>query len=324
MRLSIAFSGFGPLAPTLDAVRAAEEVGLDGVWTAEHLGFHDAIVPTAMYAAITDRIELGLVGLSAASRHPAALSMELASLLEMAPGRVRIQVGTGDPGLVAKLGASADQPLMRTRQLVDALRTTLSGKEGNRELLVGSFKGFKLNAYAGPPPPIDVMAIRPKMMKLAAEIADGVSLSVSASRQYLKDSVQLVEEELAKHGREREQFRITALVFGMIAPGIDQILGSMGPMLATFPPEPMEPLTTGVLDGKAYVEAHTSGRTLEASQMLTADVLRELMLAAEPDQVAGVLAEYAATGIDELGVMPMGPPEVLVDTVKLLAASRPT
>jgi hypothetical protein len=94
-------------------------------------------------------------------------------------------------------------------------------------------------------------------------------------------------------------------------------------MLATFPPEPMEPLAVGVLDGAAYVEAHTAGRTLEASRMLTADVVRELTLAAEPDGVGEVLESFAATGIDELGVMPMGPPEFLIDTLKILAASRP-
>ena len=49
MRISIAFSGFGGLESTFPAVLAAEAAGLDGVWTAEHLGFHDAMVPSAMY-----------------------------------------------------------------------------------------------------------------------------------------------------------------------------------------------------------------------------------------------------------------------------------
>ena len=70
MRLSVSFSGFGGLADTLPIVDAAEEHGLDGVWTAEHLGFHDAVVPSALYIGRTSRIEVGLVGLSTASRHP--------------------------------------------------------------------------------------------------------------------------------------------------------------------------------------------------------------------------------------------------------------
>ena len=36
MRLSVTFSGFGGLADTMPIVQAAEEHGLDGVWTAEH------------------------------------------------------------------------------------------------------------------------------------------------------------------------------------------------------------------------------------------------------------------------------------------------
>jgi alkanesulfonate monooxygenase SsuD/methylene tetrahydromethanopterin reductase-like flavin-dependent oxidoreductase (luciferase family) len=323
MRLSLAFTGFGPLAGTVEAVQVAENVGFDGVWTAEHLGFHDAIVPSTMYLQATKRLEIGMVGFSAASRHPGALAMELASLCEIGGDRIRVQVGVGDPGLVAKLGGTTAQPLLRTRQLVDVLREALSGKEVNRGVLPGSFKGFKLNAYGGPPPPIDVMAIRPGMQRLAAQVADGVSLSVAASRTYLRESVELIERELAAAGRDRSSFRITALAFGLIAPGIDEILAGMGPMIATFPPEPMEVMGKGALDGSAYVAAHTAGRTLEAARMLTADVMRELTLAAEPDGVGEALQSYADTGIDELGVMPMGPPELLVDTIKLLAASRP-
>ena len=73
MRLSLGFTGFGPLEGTVEAVQVAEGVGFDGVWTAEHLGHHDAIVPSTLYLQATERIEIGMVGFSAASRHPGAL-----------------------------------------------------------------------------------------------------------------------------------------------------------------------------------------------------------------------------------------------------------
>jgi alkanesulfonate monooxygenase SsuD/methylene tetrahydromethanopterin reductase-like flavin-dependent oxidoreductase (luciferase family) len=324
MRLSLSFSGFGPLAGSVEAVQAAEDVGLDGVWTAEHVGFHDAIVPSAMFLQATKRLEIGMVGFSAATRHPGALAMELASLCEVGGAdRIRIQVGVGDPDLVAQLGGTVEKPVLRTRQYVDVLREMLSGKSVNRNVLPGAFKNFKLNAYTGPPPKIDVMAIRPGMQKLAAQCADGVSLSVAASRTYLRETVENVERELKEAGRDRSEFRITALCFGFIAPGIDDILAGMGPMIATFPPEPMEILGKGALDGAEYVRVHRSGRTLDAAKMLTADVMRELTFACEPDAVGETIQSFADTGIDELGIMPMGPPEMLVDTIKLLAASRP-
>ena len=58
-------------------MRAADEAGLDGVWVAEHIGFHDAVVPAALYLRETQRLEVGLVGLSTATRHPGMTAMEL-------------------------------------------------------------------------------------------------------------------------------------------------------------------------------------------------------------------------------------------------------
>ena len=49
MRVSISFSGFAAIGPTIPAVLAAEEHGLDGVWNAEHITYHDAVVPTVVH-----------------------------------------------------------------------------------------------------------------------------------------------------------------------------------------------------------------------------------------------------------------------------------
>ena len=93
MRLSILFSGFGSLGETFQAVRQADKEGLDGVGSAEHLGFHDAVVPSASYLAVTKRLEVGLVGLSTAGRHPGLLAMELMSLSELGPNRYKSPSG---------------------------------------------------------------------------------------------------------------------------------------------------------------------------------------------------------------------------------------
>ena len=64
-------------------------------------------------------------------------------------------------------------------------------------------------------PPIDVMAIRPKMVQTAARVGDGLSISVGASQQYLTDVVKDVERDLAEAGRDRSAFRITALAIAV-------------------------------------------------------------------------------------------------------------
>jgi alkanesulfonate monooxygenase SsuD/methylene tetrahydromethanopterin reductase-like flavin-dependent oxidoreductase (luciferase family) len=83
--------GIGPIESTLWAARAAERFGLGGVWSAEHIGFHDAIVPSALYLRETERLEIGVVGISTAGRHPGLIAMELSSLAELGPGRVRVR-----------------------------------------------------------------------------------------------------------------------------------------------------------------------------------------------------------------------------------------
>jgi alkanesulfonate monooxygenase SsuD/methylene tetrahydromethanopterin reductase-like flavin-dependent oxidoreductase (luciferase family) len=121
--------GISPIDSTLPAVRAAEHFGLDGIWSAEHIGFHDAIVPSALYLRETEQLEVAVVGISTAGRHPGLIAMELSSLAELGPGRVRVQVGTGDPSLVAKLGKEVVRPARSTEELVQALRAALGGDE---------------------------------------------------------------------------------------------------------------------------------------------------------------------------------------------------
>lgn len=322
MRLSIGFTGFGPLGPTLDAVAAAEAAGLDGVWSAEHIGFHDAVVPSATYLARTQRVEVGIVGIGPASRHPAMAAAELASLSELGPGRIRAQVGTGDAGLIAKIGARYPRPLETVAGYVRVMREILAGRELNVELPFAKFAGFQFANFAGPIP-IDVMAIRPRMLELATEVGDGVSLSAGASEQYLRETVDYVEAQLAKLGRPRSDFRISAHAFGLVAPDVDEMISTFGALLTTFPAASVAYLARGAFDTDAYAAAMDATRTLDAARLLTADAIRGITLAATPDELGPALRRYAATGIDELTVLLMTPPPLLADAVTAVAAHRP-
>jgi alkanesulfonate monooxygenase SsuD/methylene tetrahydromethanopterin reductase-like flavin-dependent oxidoreductase (luciferase family) len=321
VRLSISFTGFGALESTMPVVLAAEEAGFDGVWTAEHLGFHDAVVPSVMYLRATERLEIGLVGLSTAGRHPGMTAMELASLSEIGPGRVRVQVGTGDPGLIAKLGKEVRRPLAATERFVDSLRGMLIGREMQVAYDDYAFDAFRISPL-GPPVPIDVMAIRPGMVKLSARIADGLSISVGASKPYLRETVALVEKELADAGRDRSSFRITALAIAGIGKDKDTARGPLPAMLSMFPQATAAYLAKGAVDADALLAAEARG-AFEVMKMWTPDAIDQISLVSTPDDLPDALAAYADTGIDELGVMFINPPEEQPELVKLLAAARP-
>ena len=322
MRLSIAFTGFGAVPPTIDVVRKAEALGFDGAWTAEHLGFHDGIVPTAAYAGVTERIELGIVGLSTAGRHPALLAMEVASLRELLPGRIRLAIGTGDPSLVAKLGKPVTKPVQTTRAMLMGLREVLAGRNLKVDQEAFRFDGFKL-APAGPVPPIDIMAIREKMTALACEEADGLSISIGASPQYLRDTVAEVERQLAAAGRDRASFRITALTAASIDDDIDKARAPLPALMAMGPPESLAILARGVLDRDELVAASEKGGMFALMKLLTPDVVDATALVATPGTLGDRLAAYADTGIDELAVLPLGDLDTLPAALEQLAAARP-
>lgn len=307
MRLSIAFSGFGGLAETVPVVQAAEEYGLDGVWTAEHLGFHDAIVPSAVYLTKTKRLDIGLVGLSTAGRHPGLLGMELMSLSELAPGRIRCQVGLGDANLVAKLGRrKITKPVAATTAFVNSLRETMQGRDMKVAYPEFTFDGFRLSPL-GPPPAIDVMAIRPKMVQMAARVSDGLSISVGASAAYIKDVVNDVERELAEVGRDRSSFRITAMAMTSIGDDIDKIRAPIGPMMSSFPQETAAFLARGVVDGEELLRVQNEQGPLGVMKLWTPEKVDQIAFVATPETIGDRLAEYADTGIDELSLMLINP-----------------
>lgn len=325
MRLSIAFDGSTSIGHTLPAVLAAEAEGLDGVWSAEHVGFNDAIVPSALYLANTDRLDVGIVGCGSDTRHPGLLAMEMNSLAEFGDGRVRVQVGTGDPGLARSIGAeNRSRPLESVEALVAALRHLLAGEPVTMDAPNFVLDGFRLRSR-GVAPRIDVMAIRPRMIELAARVGDGVALSLGASLPYLGRVVRDVESHLQRFGKARDSFRISALTVGAVDDDLDAAHRLVATVLSFAPMSLTRTLAEGDLelpDDDKLAEALADGGPKAAAELWKSETIEALSLATTPARLKDRLAEYAGTGIDELGVVLVGPPQPHVATVRALAAAR--
>jgi 5,10-methylenetetrahydromethanopterin reductase len=322
VRLSLTFTGFGALASNLPAVKAAEEAGFDGVWYAEHICMHDAIVPATAFLCATERLEIGVVGLSIAGRHPGVTAMELASLAELGPGRVRAAVGLGVPEMVAKLGKKITKPIAETTQLVQSLRQALAGLDLNFERPGYKFEQYKLNPM-GPPPPIDVMAVRPRMQETAAVIGDGISLSIGGSHSYIADVVQRCEEVLAREGRSRQDFRVTAVVAAAVTDNIEAGCMQVAGILSSFDPGTIGYLAQGALPDGALEEAFARGGPFEAVSLFTEEVVQELAIVAPPDGLGPALKRYADLGVDDLAIVPLNPPPQIPEILPYFTAARP-
>jgi alkanesulfonate monooxygenase SsuD/methylene tetrahydromethanopterin reductase-like flavin-dependent oxidoreductase (luciferase family) len=106
----------------------ADELGFDHAWTYDHLSWRSladqrwhATLPTLTAAAmVTERIRLGLFVASPNFRHPVPFAKELATIDDIAAGRLLVGVGSGGTGFDAVvLGQQQLTPRQRHERFIE-------------------------------------------------------------------------------------------------------------------------------------------------------------------------------------------------------------
>lgn len=94
-------SGQHALGDVRASARCAEEIGLDSVWSTDHLvasgPILDSTVVVSTAAAVTDRIGIGFNVMLLALRPVAWAAKQIATLQHVSGGRLAVGVGTGNP-----------------------------------------------------------------------------------------------------------------------------------------------------------------------------------------------------------------------------------
>jgi len=103
----VVFSGDFPLQRTLEGAVLAERLGFDACWLGEDFFYHGGIATATAVAERTERMTIGLGVLSPLPRHPALTAMEVATLDEIAEGRLIL--GIGNAGMDAPDAAHAEE-----------------------------------------------------------------------------------------------------------------------------------------------------------------------------------------------------------------------
>lgn len=325
MRIGIGFDGSTTPRHALQIARVAEDVGLDVVLNAEHLGLHDAVVPSALQLSCTDRIDVGLVGLNADSRNPGLLAMELASLCDVAPGRLAVQVGSGSPELARSIGISRGVGTIDVVQsFVTSLVAVLRGESVTESNDAYALDRFRLRGERVLPL-IQLMAIGARMLALSTRVADGVSLSAGLPLTAIAESIATVEAELYRLGRDRRAFRVTAIAtLGYDEDDLDAARHRAARVLAFAPIEPMRRYasTLPLPDQDELTAVLKSGGAHAAGGLFASATVDALALVATRSTLDARLRTFASLGVDELALMLTGSPERNVEFVRDLGAAR--
>src|SRR6202171_6238941 len=106
----------------------AEGLGLESVWVHDSYFERDPISFLAPMAAATRRIGLGAGALNPYTRHPFVVASTLASLDNLAPGRMSLALGSGLPLRLQQMNIEHDNAPARVSQAIDQVRELWQGK----------------------------------------------------------------------------------------------------------------------------------------------------------------------------------------------------
>jgi probable F420-dependent oxidoreductase len=185
----------------VDAIVEIEQAGVAQVWVGAPPWKLEMLTALAAAAMRTSHIKLGTSVLQIFARHPVLLAQQALSLEALAPGRLRLGIGTSSPELGKSIyGVEIERPLAYLREYVKVLRSLLQSGEVHHQ---GHYFTTDVSLEASAAIPLFISALGPKAYHLAGEIADG-AISARCPIPYLLDTaLPAIREGAAVAGRPR-------------------------------------------------------------------------------------------------------------------------
>lgn len=153
------------------------DLGYSDVWSAEVDGA-DGFTPLTVAALSESRLNLGVAVTPAFTRGPGLLAMSIAAMAEVAGGRFTMGLGASSQPVVERWnGITYEKPYQRTRDVLRFVKRALDGEKIDEVFETFEIHGFKLSRPVIERPPLLLGALRPGMLRLAGEEADGAILN---------------------------------------------------------------------------------------------------------------------------------------------------
>ncbi len=317
----------GKIAATL------ENHGFTGITSQENR--HDAFLPLAIAATHTEKLELRTSISIAFARSPMSSAMMAWDIQQASKGRFTLGLGSQVKGHnLRRFSVPWSPPAPRMREYVQAVRAIwdcwqndskldYQGEHYQFTLMTPNFTPEKL---AGPLPRIEIAAVGPVMLKVAAEECDGVMLHGFCTRKYLEQAVMpRLERGLERSNRTRSQFEISG--GGFVATGEDDeavakmfewirmrvgFYGSTPSYWPVFEAHGLEDL------GHKLNDMSKKGQWDEMTSEISDDVVHLFAAVGRHDQLVDVLSERFSDLVDIVS-LPLDTPPDVVQEVRSIA-----
>ncbi len=276
------------IAATIGKIREAEQSGVKQVWMTQSAGMLDTLTLFAAAAVETTQIRLGTSIVPIYPRHPLVMAQQAATVDALAPGRLRLGVGTSHRHVMENMyGLTMQSPLAYLREYVEVMREALWDGRTNHS---GTF--FKVAASIPEPRkiPLLISALGEKAFHLAGEIADG-AISWVCPVTYLLNTA-LPALQAGAEAQHRPAPPLVAHIPVAISTDEAAIQQAATPRISFYTKAPF------------YQHMFAAaGFPVGEDGSGIAELVKALVVAGTPAQVEKQLRELVASGLDELLLM---------------------
>ena len=330
-----------PSPAALEAVKEAERLGFDSIWTSEAYGC-DVLTPLAWWGSQTEKVRLGTAIMQMSARRPTAAAMAAMTMDHLSGGRFILGMGVSGPQVVEGwYGEPFAKPLARTREYVSIVRNAIARQEpvtsggahyplpvNGREGITGLGKPLKSTLHPlRERIPLCLGAEGPKNIALTAEIADGWLALFYSPHHHAELYRPCLEEGFARRDRPHDDFEIHASIpfvvhddveqaADMIRPRLALYFGGMGARSMNFHRE--VPVRMGYeAEARKIQELYMDGKKAEAAAAVPTRLVEQLALIGPADKIRHDLEAWRESSVTSLLIEP-GPPERLRQAAELV------
>ncbi|HVS68448.1 MAG TPA: LLM class F420-dependent oxidoreductase [Mycobacteriales bacterium] len=316
----------------LEVVRAADRLGYDSLWVAEAWSYDAFMVLTSLIPE-TQNIKLATGIVNVYSRTPSLIAQSAATLDALSGGRAILGLGASGPQVIKGWhGLDYDQPLQRTREVIDIVRMIM-----RRDKLEYSGEVFDLqgrlkliNHPVRPSIPIAVASLGPKNVAMTAEMADAWLPTLYSPAKAAEVFGPPLAEGASRRSADLAPLEVVAPAAvaisddpanakNMARMGMALYIGGMGSRKQNFYNQLFQRYGYAA-EAAEIQDLYLSGKQPEAIGKVTDAMVDEVSIIGSAGYVKDRLAQFAEAGVSTLLVQIADPdPANMVKTLEQLA-----
>ncbi len=289
----------------------SEKQGFNNLWVTDHFGNRNVFVNLAVAAMYTSKITFGTGVTNPWMVNPVITAQAIATLNELAPGRVVLGIGAGDKTTLEAVGIEMGKPMAAVNEAIQLFRKLTAGEtvafQGEIFKTVGAKFNFKIKnkilVYVG--------AQGPKMLEMAGKIGDGVLVNASHPSD-IGYAVKTANAGAAAAGRKPEDLDVAAYTSFSISDDAKKAAKAAAPVVAFIVAGSAPPVLEkhGINPAKAdeIRNALKAGNFPAAIGAVTPQMMEAFSICGTPQTCIAKITELKKIGIGQFVCgSPIGP-----------------